>query len=64
MPDRIGIFWGWSVNLSNFWGLGVEAGASPMYQQKMRVPPPPGEKPFWQEILKGVEVSVYINVSF
>ena len=31
-------FWGWSVNLSNFLGLGVEAGASPMYPQKVRVP--------------------------
>ena len=41
MPDRTGIFWGWSANLSNFLGLGVEAGASPMYPQKMRVPPPP-----------------------
>ena len=41
MPDRTGIFLGWSVNLSNFLGLGVEAGASPMYPQKMRVPPPP-----------------------
>ena len=42
MPDRTGIFLGWPVNLSNFLGLGVEAGASPMYPQKMRVPPPPG----------------------
>ena len=41
MPDRTGIFLGWSANLSNFLGLGVEAGASPMYPQKMRVPPPP-----------------------
>ena len=41
MPDRTGIFGGWSANLSNFLGLGVEAGASPMYPQKMRVPPPP-----------------------
>ena len=39
MPDRPGIFLGWSANLSNFLGLGVEAGASPMYPQKMRVPP-------------------------
>ena len=39
MPDRTGIFLGWSENLSNFLGLGVEAGASPMYPQKMRVPP-------------------------
>ena len=39
MPDRTGIFLGWSANLSNFFGLGVEAGASPMYPQKMRVPP-------------------------
>ena len=39
MPDRTGIFFGWSVNLSNFLGLGVEAGASPMYPRKMRVPP-------------------------
>ena len=39
MPDRTGIFWGWSANLSNFLGLGVKAGASPMYPQKMRVPP-------------------------
>ena len=39
MPDRTGIFLGWSANLSNFLGLGVEAGASPMYPQKMRVPP-------------------------
>ena len=39
MPDRTGIFFGgWSANLSNFLGLGVEAGASPMYPQKMRVP--------------------------
>ena len=43
MPDRTGIFWGWSVNLSNFLGLGVEAGASPMYPQTMRVPPPGSE---------------------
>ena len=35
-------FWGWSVNLSNFLGLGVEGGASPMYPQKVRVPPSPG----------------------
>ena len=42
MPDRTGIFLGWSANLSNFLGLGVEAGASPMYPQKMRVPPPLG----------------------
>ena len=41
MPDMTGIFGGWSVNLSNFLGLRVEAGASPMYPQKMRVPPPP-----------------------
>ena len=34
MPDRTGIFLGWSANLSNFLGLGVEAGASPMYPQK------------------------------
>ena len=39
MPDRTGIFLGWSANLSNFLGLGVEAGASPMYPKKMRVPP-------------------------
>ena len=39
MPDRTGIFLGWSANLSNFLGLGVEAGASPMYPQKMRVHP-------------------------
>ena len=39
MPDRTGIFLGWSANLSNFLGLGVEAGASPMYPQKMRVLP-------------------------
>ena len=39
MPDRTGIFLGWSANFSNFLGLGVEAGASPMYPQKMRVPP-------------------------
>ena len=39
MPDRTGIILGWSANLSNFLGLGVEAGASPMYPQKMRVPP-------------------------
>ena len=39
MPDRTGIFLGWSANLSNFLGLGVEAGALPMYPQKMRVPP-------------------------
>ena len=39
MPDRTGIFWGWSANLGNFLGLGVEAGASPMYPQNMRVPP-------------------------
>ena len=39
MPDKTGIFLGWSANLSIFWGLGVEAGASPMYPQKMRVPP-------------------------
>ena len=51
LPDRTGIFFfffffggggGWSANLSNFLGLGVEAGASSMYPQKMRVPPPPG----------------------
>ena len=30
---------GWTENLSKFLGLGVEAGASPMYPQKMRVPP-------------------------
>ena len=41
MPDRTGIFLGWSANLGNFLGLGVEAGASPMYPQNMRVPPPP-----------------------
>ena len=46
MPDiyRTGIFFlgggGWSENLSNFLGLVVEAGASPMYPQKMRVPSP------------------------
>ena len=34
MPDRTCIFGGWSVYLSNFLGLGVEAGASPMYPQK------------------------------
>ena len=36
-------FWGGggSVNLSIFLGLGVEAGASPMYPQKITVPPPP-----------------------
>ena len=39
MPDRTGIFFGWSVNFSNFLGLGVEAGASPMYPQKITVPP-------------------------
>ena len=39
MPDRTGNFWGWSANLSNFLGLGVEAGTLPMYPQKMRVPP-------------------------
>ena len=39
MPDRTSIFFGWSVNLSNFLSLWVEAGASPMYPQKMRVPP-------------------------
>ena len=39
MPDRTGIFLGWSANLSNFLGLGVEAGASPMYPQKIRVLP-------------------------
>ena len=39
MPDRTGIFLGWSANLSNCLGLGVEAGASPMYPQKMRVTP-------------------------
>ena len=39
MPDTTGIFLGWSANLNNFLGLGVEAGASPMYPQKMRVPP-------------------------
>ena len=39
MPDRTGIFLGWSANLSNFLGLEVEAGVSPMYPQKMRVPP-------------------------
>ena len=39
MPDRTGIFLGWSANLGNFLGLGVEAGASPMYPQNMRVPP-------------------------
>ena len=43
MPDRTGIFFVlWSVNLSIFLGLGVEAGASPMYPQKITVPPPPG----------------------
>ena len=55
MPDRTGIVFflfyfffflfrggggGWSVNLSIFLGLGVEAGASPMYPQKITVPPP------------------------
>ena len=35
-------FLGWSANLSNFLGLGVEAGTLPMYPQKMRVPPPWG----------------------
>ena len=45
MPDRTGIFLGWSANLSNFLGLGVEAGASPMYPQKMRVPPWGFEQP-------------------
>ena len=40
MPDRSVIFLGWSANLSNFMGLGLEAGASPMYPQKVRVPPP------------------------
>ena len=45
MPDRTGIFLGWSANLSNFLGLGVEAGASPMYPQKMRVPPPGNRTP-------------------
>ena len=53
MPDRTGIFLGWSANLSNSLGLGVEAGASPMYPQKMRVPPPPGGIPLdnrqWKE---------------
>ena len=44
MPDRTGIFLGWSANLSNFLGLGVEAGASPMYPQKMRVPPWAGDR--------------------
>ena len=39
MPDRTVIFLGWSANLSNFLGLGLEAGASPMYPQKVRVPP-------------------------
>ena len=39
MPDRTGIFLGWSANLGNFLGLGVKAGASPMYPQNMRVPP-------------------------
>ena len=39
MPDRTGMFFWWSVNLSNFLGFGVEAGASPMYPQKMRVHP-------------------------
>ena len=53
MPDRTGIFFffffffflggGWSVNLSIFLGLRVEAGASPMYPQKnYSTPPPPG----------------------
>ena len=42
MPDRTGIFGGWSVNLSNVLGLVVEAGASPMYPQKIRVPTPLG----------------------
>ena len=49
MPDRIGIFLGWSVNLSNFLGLGVEAGASPMYPQKMRVPPLGSDDGFFLE---------------
>ena len=39
MPDRTGIFLGWSANLSNFLGLRVEAWTLPMYPQKMRVPP-------------------------
>ena len=44
MPDRTGIFLGWSANLSNFLGLGVEAGASPMYPQKNEsTPHPPGK---------------------
>ena len=33
---------GWSANLTNVLGLGVEARVSPMYRQKMRVPPPLG----------------------
>ena len=43
MPDRTGIFFffEWSVNLSNFLGLGVEAGASPMYPQKNESTPAP-----------------------
>ena len=43
MPDRTVIFLGWSANLSNFMGLGLEAGASPMYPQKVRVPPLGGQ---------------------
>ena len=44
MPDRTGIFFfgGGGVvskSISIFLGLGVEAGASPMYPQTMRVPP-------------------------
>ena len=42
MPDRTGIFLGWSVNLSYFLGLGVKAGASPMYPQKKNESTPPG----------------------
>ena len=48
MPDRTGIFLGWSANLSNFLGLRVEAGASPMYPQKMRVPPLGGYGSPWK----------------
>ena len=40
VPDRTDIFLGWSANLSNFLGLGVEAGASPMYPQKNESTPP------------------------
>ena len=58
MPDRTGNFFGWSVNLSNFLGLGKEAGASPMYPQKMRVPPPPGLGPFIILSNEGYAVSI------